>query len=75
MPLYEYHCKKCNVTISEFRRIIDRDNIPKCEKPNCEMFRPIFAAKLNFVGEDWPSVQVNMRKQYESEKFIDSITK
>lgn len=31
MPLYDYHCVKCDARSEEFRSVADRDKAPKCK--------------------------------------------
>jgi hypothetical protein len=31
MPLYSYRCPSCNSTCTEFRKIDERNQVPKCE--------------------------------------------
>ncbi len=51
MPLYQYHCDKCDKTVEELRKISEMNNIPKCKKADCEMKKIIFTTGLKISGK------------------------
>jgi predicted nucleic acid-binding Zn ribbon protein len=35
MPLYEYKCNKCELTLSDIRKVKDRDNLKQIQEDGC----------------------------------------
>lgn len=57
MPIYQYHCKKCNKEVEELKSFKLMDEIPACDCPpgESEMKRVIFTSGLNMKGKGWYS--------------------
>ncbi len=52
MPIYSYHCEKCNSTESKLCSIAERVNIPVCDKgKKCEMKQEIFTTTIKVKGK------------------------
>lgn len=43
MPLYSYHCSKCDLTNEQMRKIADRDRLTICERCKCPTERKMDA--------------------------------
>jgi putative FmdB family regulatory protein len=52
MPIYEFHCKKCNTRIEVFQKLSDKPPT-RCRKCRGRLEKLVSAAALQFKGEGW----------------------
>lgn len=52
MPLYEYQCEKCGVTIEKIQKFSDAP-LKKCEKCGGRLERLISSSAIQFKGSGW----------------------
>ena len=52
MPIYEYHCEKCNETFEVFQKIND-DPVSNCPKCNEKVKRLISNTSFSLKGGGW----------------------
>jgi len=72
MPIYSYHCTKCNKTKEKIKSVNDRNTVPKCKKDDCLMKLEIFtsALKSQGLGTNLNTLtQTNQRINNEAKKY------
>lgn len=52
MPLYEYQCGKCGVTIEKIQKFSDAP-LEKCEKCGGRLERLVSSSAIQFKGSGW----------------------
>ena len=53
MPVYEYFCKKCQELVEINKKIVDCNNIEKCEACGEEMSKLISPSSFLLKGGGW----------------------
>jgi len=61
MPLYEYHCNKCNVITEELQNI--NDSAPTCKKCGNILKKIISISSFVFKGDGWSSDGYHKKKK------------
>lgn len=52
MPLYEYQCRKCGVTIEKLQKFSDSP-LTRCEKCGGALERLVSSSSIKFKGSGW----------------------
>lgn len=52
MPLYEYQCRKCGVTIERLQKFSDSP-LTRCEKCGGALERLVSSSSIKFKGSGW----------------------
>lgn len=74
MPIYEYRCAACKVTIEELKKVEERDIIPPCPngKNPCELVRYYSSPPQLDLRGDWKTTTGKLDRLIETERWLDS---